>query len=172
MRSRNLSLSADRFKMHSRSLFFAILATFGVLVAAQDTCPAKCDVGPVDGDRLISDCTAQCNTHFGDPVDAEECVRVCSEWPESLECEVVVTNSRRSASPLERRRRSAASAGSSISILEHSGVASADFDYQDDNLHQLEARDLSSCLAGCRQKAHYIGLCPGNLLAVLGQSFA
>jgi hypothetical protein len=155
--------------MKSRTLLFTVLAAAGLLAAAQDTCPAKCDVDPVNGERVISDCIAQCNTQFGDPVPAEECVRVCSDWQEAFECDVAVINSRRSASPLERRRHSA---GSSISILEHSGVASADFDYQDDNLHQLEARDLSSCLAGCRQKAHYIGLCPGNLLAVLGQSFA
>lgn len=171
-----MALMADSLEMHSRILAFALLVLISMFMGAQSEmepeCPGPCPFDDFDEDRLISDCTAQCNTTFGDPDAAQECISACSDWQDSVSCTATPLVSRRSPTILGRRRR-ASSETLSIPTYQQSedkaDHAHAE-DGTDDQLDlSLERRDLNSCIRNC-QSFHIISICPGNAPALIAQS--
>lgn len=162
--------------MHSKTLSLTLLLVASVFVAAQDeiepTCPGPCAFGEFDEDRLLSDCIAQCNTTFGDPDDAAECVNSCSEWQDAISCEATPLVSRRSLNDGGRRRRTSSEATSAVAMYQRSDL---DHEFVVDAVEHnsdlsVERRDgLGSCISGCYAKVHTVSICPGNALAFFSQ---
>lgn len=149
-------------------VFLLLLATTD-LGATQEQCPAKCDMAPVDGDRVLSDCTAQCNTSYGDPEEAQTCIDYCNGWENVIECEVPLTTRKRSSTQQRRRGYQAItvrdSEGQSFAAESESFADAIGGGYGDDD---LTARDgWSACIAGCRRPNRLASLCPKNSLQVV-----
>ncbi|KAM0710601.1 hypothetical protein Q7P35_002273 [Cladosporium inversicolor] len=163
--------------MQYKTLICTLLVMAVVFVAAQDdfepTCPGPCPFGEFDEDTLISDCTAQCNTTFGDPDAAEECVNACSNWQDSISCTATPQISRRSLTATKRRRRVARKIGAAATHPQtgHEGRQG----YTDDKVEYrsdltLERRDINSCIRSCYSSVHVISICPGNAIAFMSQA--
>jgi len=163
--------------MQYKTLICTLLVMAVVFVAAQDdfepTCPGPCPFGEFDEDTLISDCTAQCNTTFGDPDAAEECVNACSNWQDSISCTATPQISRRSLNATERRRRVARKieAAATHPQTDHEGRQG----YTDDEVESksdltIERRDINSCIRSCYSSVHVISICPGNAIAFMSQA--
>lgn len=149
----------------------------GVFVVAQDgiepTCPGPCPFGDFDEDRLISDCTAQCNTSFGEPGAAQECVNACSDWQDSISCTATPLVSRRSAQTTRRRRRMWSGAISAPRHLrsDHRGHhVHAEHGTKYNSGLNLERRDMNSCIRSCQSSVHVLSICPGTAAAFISQA--
>jgi hypothetical protein len=162
--------------MHSKILSLTLLLVASVFVVAQDevepTCPGPCPFGDFDEDRLISDCTAQCNTTFGDPDAALECVNACFDWNDSISCTASPLVSRRSLSSTGRRR--VPSKTTFVSTRPQSDLEGqhglANHSMEDNSELTLERRDMSSCIRSCYSRVHVLSICPGNVAAFMSQA--
>lgn len=164
-------------EMHSTRLLFTLLIMAVVFVVAQDeiepTCPGPCPFDNFDEDRLISDCTAQCNTTFGDPDAARECVNACSEWQDSISCTAMPLISRRSLTAVGRRRRALrkiASASTHPQPDPEGGRGLTEYEVEDNSGQALERRDMNSCIRSCYSSVHILSICPGNAAAFMSQA--
>ena len=163
--------------MQSKTLLCTLLVMLIEFVAAQDdiepTCPGLCPFGEFDEDMLISDCTAQCNTTFGDVDAAQECVNACYHWQDSISCIATPQLSRRSLTAKERRRRATreienASTRSQANHESRQRHTDDDVEYESDLT--LERRDVNSCIRSCYSSVHVISICPGNAIAFMSQA--
>ena len=165
--------------MHLRSLLYTLTLLTATLVGAQDdiepTCPGPCAFGSFDEDRLISDCTAQCNTSFGDPDAAQVCVEGCSNWRDSISCTATPAVTRRSSNGIERRRRALNASGRSLATShtddEEGNDKSADMHLSNSLGQPLERRDSwGQCINNCTSKFRIPSICPGNIAALVAQA--
>lgn len=157
--------------MHTTPILVNLLAAGAVLVTAQESCPEKCDLDPVDGERVVSQCVASCNQHYGDPDDAQICKDACNDWQEAVVCEVEVVTRKRGLRRAEKFRHSADEFSTSSwpdqhkSLDDHEGTTAAG----DGIDNSLEARsDWASCIRNCLSFYRTASLCPtsaGSLLA-------
>jgi hypothetical protein len=163
--------------MHCKIFSLSLFLVANVLVVAQDDiepiCPGPCSFGAFDEDRLISDCTAQCNTTFGDPDAALECVNACSDWQNSISCTASPLVNRRSLINTGRRRRNPSEATfvqthPRSDTEDHSVLV--DHSFEGNSNLTLERRDMSSCLRSCYSSAHVLSICPGNVAAFMSQA--
>lgn len=165
--------------MHLKSLLYTLSLLTATLVGAQDdiepTCPGPCDFGSFDENRLISDCTAQCNTTFGDPNAAQVFVEGCSNWQDSISCTATPTVTRRSSNAIERRRRVSNASARSLATSQNddggSNDESADMHSNNALDNPLERRDSwGQCINNCTSKFRVLTICPSNIAALVAQA--
>jgi hypothetical protein len=163
--------------MHFKIFSLALLIAGSVAVVAQeeteDSCPGLCGLGPIDEDRLISDCTARCNTFFGDPEEAQFCVDTCSNWRDSIACEATTVAARRDPNPIERRRQ-ASSAIEIFSEVEQLDAGNpddlTDVELKESSGEPLERRDgYWDCVKRCIALSRTASICPPTSVSLGAQ---
>lgn len=167
--------------MLATSFLLTLLAMVATKAAAQiqdESCPTVCDMDPVDPDRVISDCVAQCNTYYGDPDDAQICSETCADWQGMVGCEVTTITRRSLSSPVQRHRQDGLQttdvfdyASQDANGADEEDIDIAAFVDEDDVGESLVARsDLSGCLASCRVFRSFAAFCPFTRFALASQA--
>jgi hypothetical protein len=155
--------------MHTKSFLLAVIVAASTFVAAQEECPGVCGQltdQPIDVDRFISDCTARCNTSFGQVEEAQACIDACNDWQNLTDCEITTISRRRSVGPTGRRHRD-------IDVVlpapddGFDGFTSFEESELDDDLgSELEERNaLSACLNQCASASRFSNFCPKGTIS-------